>query len=442
MKITQNAQAVLKEFAPQLENFSLRWKIWVAFLVICILYGIYGLYIQIVVGHESTGMRDHVVWGLYIANFIFFIGISYAGAIISGILHLLQVEWRRPIIRIAELITVIATIIGPIYILLCVGRLDRLHHLIIYPRLQSPITWDVLAITTYLIGSMIFLYLALIKDFAIYRDSPDLKVGRIRRKIYSILSLGYEGTPTQKKQISVSMNLMAIIIIPLAIIVHSVLSWIFGMTLRPGWHSTIFGPYFVLAAIYSGTGVLIVVMWAYRKIFKLHKYIREEHFINTGYIMLVLATAYGYFTFSEYLTDWYGSEKWNAEVIHKLFSLDHYGWHFLYANVIGIILPILVVIIPATRKSGWITFTAFLMVTALWVKRYLIIVPTLETPLIPIQDVRPEYVNYSATWVEWSLTIGGVATFLLFFSVIGKFITVIPVSQLTKVKNPQPATQE
>lgn len=436
MKISHNEKSILKEFAPQLESFSIRWKIWVSFLAICILFGLYGLYVQIVEGHESTGMRDHVVWGLYIANFIFFIGISYAGAVISGILHLLQVEWRRPIIRIAELITVISTIIGPIYILLCVGRLDRLHHLIIYPRIQSPITWDVLAISTYLFGSIIFLYLALIKDFAIYRDSSELKIGKFRRKIYSILSLGYQGTPTQKKQLSVSMNLMALIIIPLAIIVHSVLSWIFGMTLRPGWHSTIFGPYFVLAAIYSGTGVLIVVMWIYRKIFNLHKYIREEHFVYTGYIMLALAAGYGYFTFSEYLTDWYGSEKWNSEVIHKIFSLEHFGWHFLYANVIGIVLPILVVAIPATRKSEWITLSAFFMVTALWVKRYLIVVPTLETPLLPMQDLRPEYIHYSATWVEWSLTIGGIATFLIFFSVVCKFITVIPVSELTKVRNP------
>jgi molybdopterin-containing oxidoreductase family membrane subunit len=150
-----------------------------------------------------------------------------------------------------------------------------------------------------------------------------------------------------------------------------------------------------------------------------------------GYLMMILAAGYGYFTFSEYLTDWYGSEKWDGEVIHKLFSLDQYGWWFLYANVIGILLPILVVAIPATRKPKWITLSAFFMVTALWVKRYLIIVPTLETPLLPLQDLRPEYVNYSATWVEWALTVAGVATFLLFFFLISKFITLIPVSEMS-----------
>ena len=430
MELSKGTLSVLKEFSPELEQTSLKWKLWVGFLVLCILFGLYGLYLQIVEGHIVTGMRDNVVWGLYIANFIFFIGISYAGAVISGILHLLKVEWRKPIIRIAELITVISTIIGPIYILLCVGRLDRLHHLILYPRLQSPITWDVLAISTYFVGSVIFLYLALIKDFAIYRDAKDLKVANWIKKLYSILSLGYQNTPSQRKQLAISMNLMAIIIIPLAIIVHSVLSWIFGMTLRPGWHSSIFGPYFVIAAIYSGTGVLIVTMWIYRKIQKLDKYILDKHFIYLGYIMMVLAAVYGYFTFSEYLTSWFGSEKWENEVLHKLFSLDEYGWWFLYANVIGILLPMLVVAIPATRKPKWITLSALLMVSALWVKRYLIIVPTLESPLFPVQDLRLEYVNYSATWVEWALTIGGVATFFLFFSLASKFVTIIPVSDM------------
>jgi molybdopterin-containing oxidoreductase family membrane subunit len=222
---------------------------------------------------------------------------------------------------------------------------------------------------------------------------------------------------------------MAIMIIPLAIIVHSVLSWIFGMTLRPGWHSTIFGPYFVLAAIYSGTGVLIMAMWVYRRMYNLYEYITDKHFIYLGYIMLALGAGYGYFTFSEYLTDWYTSEKWDSEVIHKLFSASEYGWWFLFSNVAGIVLPILIVAIPATRKPNWLAFASFWMVMALWVKRYLIIVPTLESPLLPIQDTRPEYIHYHATWVEWALTFAGIATFFLFFTLMSKFVTIIPISE-------------
>lgn len=429
MKLNKSQTEALARFAPSLESMSTRLRVWVYFLLVIMAFAGYALYIQESQGHIATGMRDHVVWGLYIANFIFFIGISYAGAVISGILHLLHVEWRKPIIRIAELITVIATLIGPVFILLCMGRLDRLHHLVMYPRLQSPIIWDVLAISTYLFGSILFLYLACIKDFAIYRDSKDLKLPNWQRKMYSVLSLGYRNLKGQDKDVSTSMNLMAVIIIPLAIVVHSVLSWIFGMTLRPGWHSTIFGPYFVLAAIYSGTGVLIVAMWIFRRIYKLHDYIQDKHFVNLGYILLVLASAYSYFTFSEYLTDWYGGEEWNARLVEKMFSLHEYGWWFLFANVAGTIIPIIVVAIPALRKPGFITLASAGMVMAMWVKRYLIVVPTLETPLLPIQDTRMEVVKYAPTWVEWALTFGGIATFLFLFTMAAKYMTIISVSE-------------
>ncbi len=223
MRISETGSEILRTFAPQLERTSVREKIWIAFLLAVMGVGAYALYLQVTKGHTVTGMRDNVVWGIYIANFIFFIGISYAGAVISGLLHLLKIEWRKPIIRIAELITVIATIIGPLYILLCVGRLDRLDHLVLYARLQSPITWDVLAITTYLVGSLIFLYPAAIKDFAIYRDSAMLRLSKWKRAIFRFLALNYDDHPGQRRKIHISMNLMAIMIIPLAIIVHSVL---------------------------------------------------------------------------------------------------------------------------------------------------------------------------------------------------------------------------
>jgi len=431
LKISHAGHEVLKTFAPLLERTRTREWIWIFFLLGVIAWGLYALYLQITVGHTVTGMRDNVVWGIYIANFIFFIGISYAGAVISGFLHLLKVEWRKPIIRIAELITVIATFIGPLFILLCVGRLDRLHHLVLYARLQSPITWDVLAISTYLVGGLIFLYLATIKDFAIYRDSTLLKLSKWKRKLFAILALNYRDTPGQNRRIEVSANLMAIIIIPLAIIVHSVLSWIFGMTLRPGWHSTIFGPYFVLAAIYSGTGVLLICMWIFRKMYKLEAFILDKHFSYLGYIMLVLAAGYGYFTFSEYLTDWYGSEKWISQLIRKFFDWDQYGALFLFTNVGGILLPIIVVAVPKLRKPGYIAIASGIMVLAMWVKRYLIVVPTLETPLLPIEDIRPEYLKYSITWVEWALTFSGIALFLLLFTIAAKFMTLIPVSEVT-----------
>ncbi len=432
MENNSKVSALLARFTPQMTRTT---KLERVLVIICggiVLWGFYALYIQATKGHSVTGMRDNVVWGVYIVNFIFFIGISYAGALISGILYLLRVEWRKPIIRIAEIITVISTILGPLYILLCIGRLDRLHHLALYGRIQSPITWDVIAISTYLIGSMIFLFLATVQDFAILRDSDDPMLGKWRRRFYRFFAIGYRDNESQRFYLRQGITIISIIIIPLAVIVHSVLSWIFGMTLRPGWHSTIFAPYFVVAAVYSGTGVLIIAMWAFRKFYHLEEYLQEKHFIYLGILLLVLGGLYGYFTFSEYLTGWYGSEKWELHLIYKLFDRNEFGAMFVYAAFIGVLLPILIIAIPKFRNINGITIASLIVITSMWVKRYIIIIPTLETPLLPMQEIRPEYVSYSITWVEWALTLSGVAVFFLFFYFSSKFVPIIPVSELAE----------
>ena len=434
MNLDSKSSRMLKEFTPHLESVSRNGKITLTILGLVILVGFYALYKQLFEGHIVTGMRDNVVWGLYIANFIFFIGISYAGALISGILHLLRVPWRTPIIRIAEIITVISTIIGPTYILLCMGRIDRLQNLLLFGRIQSPITWDVIAITTYLTGSIIFLYLATIRDFALLRDNP-LKVAKWRNPLYKLLAVGFKNTPRQNELLGRTTDLLSIIIIPLAIIVHSVLAWIFGMTLRPGWHSTIFAPYFVVAAVYSGTGVLIIAMWVFRKIYHLESYLTKIHFRYLGIILLILGALYGYFTFSEYLTSWYGSEKWEMEVLHKLFDPSGYWWWFFFSAFIGVLLPITIIAIPKFRTINAITFASVIAVVALWIKRYLIIIPTLEATLMPVHDLRPEYVHYSPTWVEWSITLAGVAMFILLFFLISKFIPIIPTMKVEEGKD-------
>jgi len=401
-------------------------------LLIIVLIGVYALYVQITQGHGVTGMRDNVVWGIYIVNFIFFIGISYAGAMISGILHLLHVEWRKPIIRIAEMITVISVVIGPVYILFCIGRLDRLQNIALFGRIQSPIVWDVMAILTYLTGSLIFLYLALIRDYGLLRDNQNLKYPKWRMWVYRKLAATYMADPQQKKLLDRALTIMSALIIPLAVIVHSVLAWIFGMTTRPGWHSTIFAPYFVIAAVYSGTAVLLIAMWVFRKFYHLEEYITEKHFKFIGMIMLVLAGIYGYFTFSEYLTVWYGSETWELEVVYKLFDLKGYGWWFYFAAFGGVIIPMLFAGLPFLRNVNTITIGAVVAVAGMWVKRYLIIIPTLETPLLPMQDTRQAYIHYSMTWVEWSLTFAGIATFFLFFMLFTRFMPILPASDMSE----------
>ncbi len=425
MKLDQKSSKMLAYFTSQMVKISKPGMVWLAIAFVFILGGLYALIVQIIEGHIVTGMRDNVVWGIFIANFIFFIGISYAGALISGILHLLRVEWRTPIIRIAEIITVISTLIGPAYILLCMGRLDRLHHLALFGRIQSPIIWDVLAITTYLIGSIIFLYLASIRDLAALRDYPFKS--KWRNKVYKILAVDFNGTPKQNRYLDRSLDIMSAIIIPLAVLVHSVLAWIFGMTLRPGWHSTIFAPYFVVAAVFSGTGVLIIAMWIFRKYYKLESYITKIHFNYLGIILMILGALYAYFTFSEYLTSWYGSETWEMEVLYKLFNPNEYWWWFFFAAIIGVVLPIIVILIPKFRNINSITAVSVIAVLALWVKRYLIIIPTLEAPLLPLQDMRPEYIHYTPTLIEWLLTFAGVALFCMLFFLFSKFLPILPV---------------
>src|SRR5664279_2461494 len=228
------AQKKLEEIMSHFGKPSKWSNILFVFLLIIVLVGVYALYVQVTQGHGVTGMRDNVVWGIYIVNFIFFIGISYAGAMISGILHLLHVEWRKPIIRIAEMITVISVVIGPVYILFCIGRLDRLQNIALFGRIQSPIVWDVMAILTYLTGSLLFLYLALIRDYGLLRDNPTLKFPKWRMWIYRKLAATYMADPKQKKLLDRALTIMSALIIPLAVIVHSVLAWIFGMTTRPG----------------------------------------------------------------------------------------------------------------------------------------------------------------------------------------------------------------
>lgn len=424
-------EKLLKEVAPHLENTSARFFVWIIFLLAVIALGVYAFIAQVTEGHVVTGMRDNVVWGIYIVNFIFFMGLSYAGAIVSGALHLFRTEWRKPLIRMAEYLAIISLLIGPGYILLCIGRLDRLYYLAIFGRIQSPITWDVIAISTDIFGCLIFLYLSMLRDIAALRDFRELKLPKWRKKLYSILALGYTGLPEQEKRLKRATDIMAAMVIAIAIIVYSVLAWIFSVTLQPGWHSSIFGPYFVIAAVYSGTGVLVLVMWVFRKIYHLEEYITRKHFVAMGVLMVVLAALFGYFTFSDYLTKWYGSEKNDENLIKILFS--EYYWPFIFSNYIGVLIPLIVVGLPKLRTITNITISSLIVVLALWVNRYLIVVPTLESPYLPIQDSRAEWANYFPTWVELALTAAGIALFCLLYTLGAKFVPVMNISEMSDV---------
>ncbi|MBT8315862.1 MAG: polysulfide reductase NrfD, partial [Maribacter sp.] len=219
---------------------------------------------------------------------------------------------------------------------------------------------------------------------------------------------------------------MSAMIIALAIIAYTVLAWIFSLTLQPGWNSTIFAPYFIIAGLYSGVGVIIIAMYLIRKYFKLDHYIRKIHFIGAGVILLVISLLFGYFTFSEYFSRWFSHKIHDINLLDTLFN--QYFWEFIFANYIGVLVPIVILFFKKFRTIKSITFAAVIAVLGLWLNRYLIVVPTLETPYIPIQDTRPEFIHYTATWVEWALSFAGIAAFVLFFILIMRLVPIIPMS--------------
>jgi Ni/Fe-hydrogenase subunit HybB-like protein len=425
MKNKDRKRELVKEFSPLLSKTTRTNKIWIGILTAIILVGIYAFFEQLFKGHIVTGMRDNVVWGIYIINFIFFVCLSYSGAFMGGILHFFNTPWKNSVLRIVEITTVLSLIVGPIFILLCIGRLDRLHYLFIYPRIQSPITWDIIAILTDLIGCSLYLYLTFIPDLAILRDNSE-NAPKWRQKLYKFLAIGYQDTKSQRKRLHKVIRTMSAMIVAMAVVTYSVLAWIFSLTVQPGWNSSIFAPYFIIAGLYSGAGVVIIAMYLIRKYYHLEHYIRKVHFIGAGIIMLVFALLFGYFTFAEYFSRWFSHKVHDVNLLDTLFT--RYFWEFIFANYIGVLVPIVILFFKKLRTIKSITFAAVLAVLGLYFNRYLIVVPTLETPYIPIQDTRPEFIHYSATWIEWALSFAGIAAFVLFFILLMKLVPIIPMS--------------
>jgi Ni/Fe-hydrogenase subunit HybB-like protein len=304
-----------KLIAPLFAPLDRGFKLSVGALLVIIIWGA-ALYIrQIVLGLGVTGMGRPVYWSIYIVNFVFFIGISHAGTLISAILRVTGAEWRRPITRVAEAITVFALIVGSLQILIDMGRIDRLPFTVIFGRLQSPIMWDIISVTVYLLGSVMYLFLPLMPDLAIIRDNMPDGVPEWRRKFYTILSLGWRGTKEQWIRLEKAIAFMAVFIIPVAVSVHSIISWILASTLQPGWHSTIFAPYFVIGAIFSGIGALFIAMTAVRKVFGLEKYITKTQYRNLGLLFIAMNAIWFYFTFAENLGIATGQQTYEMPIL-------------------------------------------------------------------------------------------------------------------------------
>ena len=384
-----------------------------------VLLAIYAYITQFQKGLGVTGLNRPTFWGVYITNFVFFIGISHAGTLISAILRIAQAEWRRAITRSAEVITVLVLFFGVGNILIDLGRPDRLFNMLLYGRFQSPLLWDFVSISTYLTASTIYLYLPLIPDIAILRDTS----GK-RKWLYSVLALGWKGTEKQHQILEKAIAIMAILVIPIAISVHTVVSFVFAMTIQPMWHSAIFGPYFVAGAIFSGIAALIIAMAIIRKVYKLDNYLKDIHFNNLSLLLLVMSCLWFYFTFCEYITVFYGSEPVHLAVLYSKFS-GEYALYFWTMVATCFVIPFFILSNSKTRTITGSVIASISVTIGMWLERFTIVVPTLVNPRLPY-----ERGIYHPTWVEAAITAGSLSLFILLYMIFTKFFPIVSIWEI------------
>src|SRR5437899_9435599 len=279
----QTERKINADLLRPVRHTSVRFFALVAFLGTVILIGFGSWAYQMWNGLAVAGIKWPIFWAFYITNFVFWIGISHAGTLISAILRLVNATWRRPVTRCAEVITVFALMIGAMFPIIHLGRPWLFFWLIpypserqIWPNLRSPLAWDFFAISTYLTGSTLFLLLPLIPDFALLRD----QMRGWRKRIYAVLALGWQGTTKQWHRLEAAMQIMAIAIVPVAVSVHTIVSFDFSMSSVPMWHSTVFGPYFVAGVIFSRIAALILPMADLRMALHLLGYFLLRHLQN------------------------------------------------------------------------------------------------------------------------------------------------------------------
>ena len=424
----------MSSWQARLEEASLRpartttrsFYLVVGVLLAVIAWAMYAYFVQLRDGLVVTGMRDRISWGLYITMFVFFIGISHAGTLISAILRVANATWRTPVTRMAEFITAVALMTGALFVIVDLGRPDRFLNVLVHGRWQSPIVWDVVAVTTYLTASLLYLYLPMIPDLAFFRDRLTGRVARWKSRLYRILAINWRGTDTQKRQLHSSISIMMILIIPIAVSVHTVVSWIFAMTLREAWNSAIFGFFFVAGAIFSGIATLIIMMALLRRVYRLEEFITVKHFQYLGFLMAAMAGVMLYANISEYVTAGFKLEE-GAEFVFRQLFVDEFAPYFWFYLVGGLIVPIVLISIPRMRTIGGIVAAAVLVDLAMWVERYFIVVTGLRAPLLPYEPS-----NYAPTWVEWSITAGGFAFFALLVTVFVKIFPIMAVFEMVE----------
>lgn len=409
--------------------FHTSWRFYVlaALLGSVVIAGLSAWGYQMWNGLGVLGINRPVFWAFHETNFVFWIGISHAGTLISAILRLVNARWRRPVTRCAEVITVFALMIGAIFPLIHLGRPWLAFWLIpypsergIWPNFRSPLVWDFFAINTYLTGSVLFLLLPMIPDLALVRDRSQ----GLRHRVYRVLALGWQGTPRQWHRLESAMQIMAVAIIPVAVSVHTVVSFDFSMVPVPMWHSTIFGPYFVAGAIFSGIAALIVAMALLRRFLRLEAYLQPLHFDHLGKLLLMMSLLWAYFVFAERLTTWYGNEPSEMAVFE---STQHGRYAPLFWTMVAcnFVVPLVILSIARLRTIAGTFVASSAVLVGMWLERFLIIVPSLAHKQLP-----DSWGTYAPRPVEIIILIGSFAAMGLLYALFAKFVPIISIWEL------------
>jgi Ni/Fe-hydrogenase subunit HybB-like protein len=403
-------------------------KFWgvLVFLALTVLFALFGAWgLMIDKGMGLTGLNRPIYWGIFIADVVFWIGISHAGTFISALLRVMKYETRRPFTRAAELMTTFGLIQAAICIFMHLGRVWLAYWLIPYPNertiwpdFHSPLMWDFMAINTYVIASTMYLFLPLIPDLAMARDRST----GWRKTFYRILALGFRGTESEWKHLKSAMSIFAFAIIPVMFSVHTVVSWDFAMATRPGWASSVFGPYFVIGALHSGIAAVMIVIFIIRSTMKNMKYfLRPEHFDFLGKLSLIVSMTWAYFFFNDYLVPWYGGDKFE-KLLLDFHQHGPFAWVWVSMLICNVVIPWAILWNKKWRRKPWLMMLVGVVIVAgMWIERFVIIPVSLTITRMPFtwRIYKPS--------IEIPMTIGTLALFLLFYMIASRLIPLIPV---------------
>ena len=378
---------------------------------------------QLAWGLSATGLGVPVFWGVYIVNFIFFIGISHAGTLLSAILRIVKAQWRAPFTRLAEMITITSIPFAATCVIVDMGRPERFLNVLLYPHFTSAILWDVCCITTYIIMSSLYFYTALIPDLALCRDRLGSGVSPWRKDFYRISSLEWTGTETQKRVHHLIMTVLSIVLLALVISVHTNVGFVFGMTIKPGWHTAVIGPYFVIGAALQGLGVLGLIAIFVRWFFRLHTWLTETHLDSLRQFTLALTCFWGYFTGVEILTTFYGHAPAEMQVLWSKIS-GPFWWCFWGMILFCFVIPFVLLAFKPLRLSSVLALSGFSINLGMWLERYSIVVPAGANPFVSFVG------RYWPSLTEWLITAGWVAGFLMLLLLFMRIFPILTVWEI------------